>query len=115
MGIHIGKPNRKVDPITKQVTFSGSPVNVAASITTLSQGGQILLSSEVWEKAKENEELAGRCSYLGKYATLETPEGGPHRHRHRSLTSKPLPKGSNCMSSGRRVSKGGSLVARAGG
>jgi class 3 adenylate cyclase len=77
MGIHLGQPRKVVDPVTRRAEFVGPPVNTAARITTLAQGGQVVLSAAVWENIKGTAlaKERNRCAYLGKCEMPDSPQG----------------------------------------
>ncbi|AQN68650.1 protein tyrosine kinase (PTK) family protein [Saudi moumouvirus] len=49
MGVHYGTTKITQDPMTKKYQYSGPVVNVTAKITTSAQGGQIIISEEVYK------------------------------------------------------------------
>ncbi len=74
--MHLGKPKRVYDPVSRRVEFVGPAVNVAAWITTLAQGGQILLSSVALSNL--NSEFVNeknRIAYLGKFQMPDSLDG----------------------------------------
>eukprot|EP01087_Luapelamoeba_hula_P003949 TRINITY_DN138_c0_g2_i1.p1 TRINITY_DN138_c0_g2~~TRINITY_DN138_c0_g2_i1.p1 ORF type:complete len:1696 (-),score=223.93 TRINITY_DN138_c0_g2_i1:132-5219(-) len=52
MGIHVGAPRSVRDPATRRIDYIGAPVNIAAKITGIAHGGQILVSSTVRKRHK---------------------------------------------------------------
>ena len=50
MGIHYGTPICELDPITQRMDYFGLMVNRAARITGIAHGGQICISSDVYEQ-----------------------------------------------------------------
>lgn len=77
MGVHVGEPRKIVDEVTRRADFVGPAVNTAARITTLAQGGQMLLSQAVWEKIKDTElaKERNRCAVVGKCELPDSPQG----------------------------------------
>jgi len=53
VGIHYGPAIEEPDPITGRSTYYGPVVNTAVQLEKISHGGQIVLTSEVWEVIKE--------------------------------------------------------------
>lgn len=45
MGVHVGQPRQVRDSLTRKIEFMGPPVNLAAHITALAHGGQVLLAN----------------------------------------------------------------------
>eukprot|EP01062_Namystynia_karyoxenos_P002850 TRINITY_DN109_c0_g1_i2.p1 TRINITY_DN109_c0_g1~~TRINITY_DN109_c0_g1_i2.p1 ORF type:complete len:2038 (+),score=469.19 TRINITY_DN109_c0_g1_i2:115-6228(+) len=70
MGVHSGQPSCEVDPVTKRMDYYGPMVNKAARVSSLAQGGQIVISEDTYEAIK------GQFRELGNPATVE---GGEHR------------------------------------
>lgn len=72
---HVSNPihalilNECSNNITRKVEFFGSPVTTAARLTTLAQGGQILLSKEVYDKVHQKNSVTkkGTLVKLGKF------------------------------------------------
>ncbi len=81
MGVHLGKPKRVYDPVSRRVEFVGPAVNVSARLTTLAQGGQILLSNAALSNL--NSEFVNeknRIAYLGKFQMPDSPDGSLAHH-----------------------------------
>lgn len=53
MGIHTGNPSCEEDPVTKRMDYFGPMVNRSARVEGVAHGGQIVLSSDVWEEVKD--------------------------------------------------------------
>jgi serine/threonine protein kinase/2',3'-cyclic-nucleotide 2'-phosphodiesterase (5'-nucleotidase family) len=53
MGVNYGQPKLVKDPVSRRIEYIGPIVNVAARITALAHGGQILISSKVKKLLKE--------------------------------------------------------------
>ena len=69
MGANWGAPRAARDAITRRVEFLGTPVNVAARLATIAQGGQILLSQDIFDKVKNKDSITkkGQLIKLGKF------------------------------------------------
>ena len=50
MGIHTGTPQCETDPVTKRMDYYGQMVNKSARVSGLAQGGQIVISDEVYKE-----------------------------------------------------------------
>lgn len=46
MGIHVGEPEPRVDPLTARMDYFGPPVNRAARVSGAAHGGQIVISGD---------------------------------------------------------------------
>jgi hypothetical protein len=77
MGVHVGEPRRVADPMTRRIEFTGPVVNTAARITTLSHGGQVLISEAAWDKIRESamSKERNRLACVGKFEMPDSPEG----------------------------------------
>jgi len=77
MGLHVGTPRRVMDPSTRRAEYVGVPVNLAARITMLAQGGQVVMSGDFLEKIKESElgKEPNLFTYLGKCESNENAQG----------------------------------------
>eukprot|EP01087_Luapelamoeba_hula_P005159 TRINITY_DN1523_c0_g2_i1.p1 TRINITY_DN1523_c0_g2~~TRINITY_DN1523_c0_g2_i1.p1 ORF type:complete len:140 (+),score=20.88 TRINITY_DN1523_c0_g2_i1:395-814(+) len=60
MGIHVGAPRPTRDPATRHIGYIGPDMNIAAKITAVADGGQVLVSSSLRKRHKK--------SYDGKLA-----------------------------------------------
>jgi class 3 adenylate cyclase len=63
--------------MSRRAEYMGPAVNTAARITTMSHGGQIVLSQAVFEKIKATDlaKEAKRLACLGKFEMPDSPEG----------------------------------------
>ena len=52
MGIHIGKPTSTLDPTTGRMDYLGRMVNKTGRLMRAAHGGQVLISSRAWNRAK---------------------------------------------------------------
>eukprot|EP01119_Soliformovum_irregulare_P015373 TRINITY_DN4320_c0_g1_i2.p1 TRINITY_DN4320_c0_g1~~TRINITY_DN4320_c0_g1_i2.p1 ORF type:complete len:1649 (+),score=817.75 TRINITY_DN4320_c0_g1_i2:111-5057(+) len=52
MGIHVGDPSCEEDPVTKRMDYFGPMVNRSARVEGVAQGGQIIISGNVWDEIK---------------------------------------------------------------
>jgi len=52
MGVHVGVPKLKRDPMSRRVEYMGPSVVAAAKVTVLAQGGQVLISASAFEKVR---------------------------------------------------------------
>eukprot|EP00756_Hemistasia_phaeocysticola_P045547 Hpha_TRINITY_DN19295_c0_g1::TRINITY_DN19295_c0_g1_i1::g.194366::m.194366 len=52
MGVHSGQPQCEVDPVTKRMDYYGPMVNKAARVSSLAQGGQIVVSEPTYDIMK---------------------------------------------------------------
>jgi predicted ATPase/class 3 adenylate cyclase len=59
MGVHVGEPERRLDPRTGQVDYFGRMVNLAARVASAGHGGQILLSGSAREQVEHALEALG--------------------------------------------------------
>ena len=59
MGVHTGEPDAQRDPVTKRIDYFGTMVNRSARVEGLASGGQVLLSSDVYDA------ISGRLSLFG--------------------------------------------------
>lgn len=63
MGVHTGSPKHQPDPVTGRMDYFGPMVNRASRIASVACGGQVIVSSNTWEAAKEDIDLQ-EVSYL---------------------------------------------------
>jgi class 3 adenylate cyclase len=75
MGIHVGSPRSKRDPTTRRVEYSGAAIDIAARITALTHGGQILVSGPAFVKLKSEKVL--RFARVGRFDVTGSPSGTP--------------------------------------
>ena len=73
MGIHVGSPRSKRDPTTRRVEYSGAAIDIAARITALTHGGQILVSGPAFAKLKSEKML--RFARVGRFDVTGSPSG----------------------------------------
>jgi class 3 adenylate cyclase len=77
MGVHVGQPRKVFNAMSRRAEYMGPAVNTAARITTMSHGGQIVVSQAVYDRirdsglAKEKKRLAS----LGKFDMPDSPQG----------------------------------------
>ena len=69
MGANWGAPRAARDALTRRVEFLGGPINVAARLATIAQGGQMLVSQDLYDKVKHKESVTkkGQLIKLGKF------------------------------------------------
>lgn len=60
MGVHVGEPECRPDPVTGRMDYFGPPVNRAARIGSAGHGGQIVVSERVWKSASLELEALGK-------------------------------------------------------
>lgn len=80
MGIHVGQPRIVRDPMTRRIEFVGPVVNAAARITSMTHGGQILMSESAYAKIKDTDlaKESRRIQCLGKFELPDAPKRGMH-------------------------------------
>ncbi len=87
MGVHTGRPKAAPDEETGRVDYMGRMVNKAARIARAGHGGQVLVSTRAWERAKDvldAEPILTRD--LGEHAL----RGIPGRERIHEVLPTPL-------------------------
>eukprot|EP00762_Andalucia_godoyi_P007478 ANDGO_07853.mRNA.1 Adenylate cyclase len=52
MGIHKGQPRRVKDPVSQRYDFFGRSVNRAARVSGAAHGGQVIVSSGIWDEIR---------------------------------------------------------------
>jgi predicted ATPase/class 3 adenylate cyclase/tetratricopeptide (TPR) repeat protein len=69
MGVHVGEPERRVDPRTGQTDYVGPVVNVASRVADAGHGGQVLLSGAALAQVADMLEGPGKPSVrlLGEF------------------------------------------------
>jgi class 3 adenylate cyclase len=50
MGVHTGRPSNEEDPVTGRMDYFGPMVNRAARVESVAYGGQIVMSSDVYDR-----------------------------------------------------------------
>ncbi len=50
MGVHTGRPSNEEDPVTGRMDYFGPMVNRAARVESVAHGGQIVMSSDVYDR-----------------------------------------------------------------
>ena len=69
MGVHTGRPTAAPDPQTGRIDYMGRMVNKAARIARAGHGGQVLVSSRAWDRARADLNIQGlNCRDLGEHA-----------------------------------------------
>ncbi|KJE94051.1 hypothetical protein CAOG_04748 [Capsaspora owczarzaki ATCC 30864] len=82
MGIYTGLPDCEPDPLTGRMDYFGPVVNRAAAVSSLADGGQVVISDSAWQEVSERLDELGeglappRVDDLGliKLKGLETKE-----------------------------------------
>ena len=79
MGMHLGHPECKENPITSRIDYHGPSVNKSSRILGLAMGGQVLVSELVWLRAQKDEFLRDNSlvTTLGKYVLRGFQVGSP--------------------------------------
>ena len=54
MGIHVGEPECQQDPVTGRMDYFGQMVNRSARVEGFTHGGQVVISSDVWQEIEPN-------------------------------------------------------------
>ncbi|PRP84845.1 hypothetical protein PROFUN_07499 [Planoprotostelium fungivorum] len=52
MGVHMGKPECRLDAVSGRVDYFGNMINRAAKIQSAATGGQVFMSGKVWEAVR---------------------------------------------------------------
>lgn len=67
MGVNIGSPTAIADPISGRIDYLGPTVNKAARVATHAQGGQVIISSDVYKEVSSSPAMKplGTLSELG--------------------------------------------------
>ncbi len=91
MGVHLGTPKLVRDPMTRRVEYIGPVINVAARITAMTHGGQVVMSHAVQATCKGTNLLeAKKVVSLGQFEMPDSSQGTliplapiwPHTHTH---------------------------------
>jgi len=53
MGVHCGEPSCEPDPVTGRMDYFGQMVNRSARVESCANGGQIVISGDVWDKIQK--------------------------------------------------------------
>ena len=61
IGLHLGEPECRPDPITGRMDYFGTIVNRAARVGSCGHGGQVVVSAPLWERVRG--ELAERVAW----------------------------------------------------
>jgi class 3 adenylate cyclase len=67
MGIHMGKPECRLDPVTGRMDYFGGMVNRSARIAGIACGGQIIISQKVWDAIPKKEVTNVDMTPLGEH------------------------------------------------
>lgn len=67
VGMHVGVPDPRPDPLTGRMDYLGSPVNKAARLRDAAHGGQTLLSGPAWEMVAERMADSAMWEELGDF------------------------------------------------
>lgn len=66
MGAHMGKPECRIDQLTRRMDYYGGMVNRSARVAGIAHGGQIFVSGKVWEACvREVDDVV--VEYLGEH------------------------------------------------
>ena len=72
MGMHMGTPDCKPNPITKRVDYHGPDVNKASRVLGVAKGGQIIISQRIYQWLASNADSHFKKSItflqLGKFS-----------------------------------------------
>lgn len=60
MGVHVGEPECRADPVTGRMDYFGPSVNRAARIGSAGHGGQLVVSERVWKAVAGDPDAIGR-------------------------------------------------------
>ncbi|MCB9762724.1 MAG: tetratricopeptide repeat protein [Alphaproteobacteria bacterium] len=73
MGLHVGHPLRRADPVTGRIDYLGPPVNRTARVAAAGHGGQVLLSGRAVDRITRPPPGV-RLEPLGDYLLRGVPE-----------------------------------------
>lgn len=86
MGVHFGHPKAVSDLLSQRASFMGPPVRIAAQITRLAQGGQILMSNALATSVLESS-LAGEDDRIISKGRFRLPSHGKSSCTFSSMNS----------------------------
>lgn len=61
MGLHWGQMESEVDPVTGRMDYNGVPVIIASRVSSLAQGGQILITKAVYDRVRGYTDVWDEC------------------------------------------------------
>jgi class 3 adenylate cyclase/tRNA A-37 threonylcarbamoyl transferase component Bud32 len=76
MGVHVGVPKLRRDPMSQRVEYLGPPVMAAARVTVLAQGGQVLLTRAAFDRLRNTDLVKERRRFARLGATELGDEPG---------------------------------------
>ncbi len=90
IGIHVGTPRIVKDPLTRRAEYIGPAVNIAARITAMTHGGQILLSSAAYTNVKDTElaKEKNRIKSMGTFEMLDNEGSELYELKTRGLEAR---------------------------
>lgn len=96
MGLHWGRMESEVDPVTGRMDYNGVPVIIASRVSSLAQGGEILITKAVYDRVKGFSDVWEECEAFdqglkklkGIEATEQIYEVYPRELSDRRLSEK---------------------------